>query len=577
MKISILFKNIFKHSPIQLCIFILILIFSGLIEALGLIFLAPIFDNILGNGSENSSALTTRIYLILNNLNIETNLNILFVIFVSSTILTAISSTVCIYFSEKIKYSFGYNLMKSTLKNLFNIKWVFFTKAKQGSLLNTINRELTVIINTLSIIARIFSNFIQFIIIGFIPFAISWKLVLIMVFTLIIISLPLIVLTKYARKVGEKDTFAHKDFLNSLQETFSGFKLIIGNSLQKVSKTNLLAKYLNLIRIAIIRAVLFTGISNVILPITSVGFVVLYFASTEVLDIKIVEITVIAAAFVRMASKFGQIIREKASLEAALASLMELNLINKSNKKLLIRNGNKELLNYNEKIEFKNVHYYYDKSNLVLKNLTLSFENKKITGITGESGSGKSTIIDLIMGFDFPSEGQIKISNINIKDLNINQYRKKIGYVSQDAVLFNTSILKNILWTNPNAKKIDVENLIKSSKAFDFIFKLPNKLNTLVGDRGISLSGGQIQRISLLRALIKNPEVLVLDEGTSALDNKNEKHIIALLNKLKKTKLIILVAHNLTTLKHVDKLFVINNGKVFNQRNINQIKKNNKF
>ena len=158
------------------------------------------------------------------------------------------------------------------------------------------------------------------------------------------------------------------------------------------------------------------------------------------------------------------------------------------------------------------------------------------------------------MGFDFSNKGKIKIDNVNIENLDLNDYRKKIGYISQDTVLFNTTVIKNILWTNSDAKKYDVEKLISKSKAFNFIKKLPNGLNTLVGDRGVSLSGGQIQRIALLRALIKNPQILILDEGTSALDEKNEKHIMDFLFKLKKIKTIIIVAHRLFSLKKVDML-----------------------
>ncbi len=576
MKISVLFKSICKDYPIKLLLFSLILIVTGLIEATGLFFLAPIFDIILENDLENSSAVTKKIYLILNQINIVPNLELLFFIFIASTILTALSSTLCVYFSEKIKYSYGYDLMSSTLKNLFSIKWIFFTKIKQGSLLNTLNRELTVIINTLSIFARMISNIVQFSIIAILPFTISWQLVSIMVFTLLIIFSPLLILTKYARKVGDRDTVAHREFLNAIQETFSGLKVIIGNSLQNVSQQNILLKFIVQIRVAIVRAVLFVGISNTVLPITAIGFGVLYYSSYHILDIKIVEITVVAAAFIRMTSKIGQILREKASLEAALASLKELSLINNTNKKLLVKNGNKDFKKLYENIKFKNVNYSYDKKNAVLTNCNLLFENKKITAITGESGGGKSTLIDLLMGFDFPSKGNIEINNINIKNLNLNNYRKKIGYVSQDSILFNTTILKNILWTNPKAKKNDVEKIISDSKAFNFIKKLPNGLNTRVGDRGLSLSGGQIQRIALLRALIKNPELIILDEATSALDDKNEKYIIDYLHKLKKTTTIILIAHRLSSLKNIDMLYIINKGKVVESGSYKFLKKKKK-
>ena len=574
MSITILFKNIYKNYLSQLILFSLILIFVGIIETVGLVFIAPILDNILGNDLSSSSFLTKKIIIIFEYFNLEVKLEILFLIFILSTIFTALFSTLSTYYSEKIKYSYGHDLLSDTLKNLFSLKWAFFTKVKQGSLLNILNRELTAIISTLSIIARMIANAVQFLIIAILPFLISLELVLIMILTLLIVYSPVLLLSQKARQVGDQDTLAHKNFLTVLQENFSGLKFILGNSLQSIAKIEILKKYITLIKIAIIRSVLFIGISNVVLPLTAIGFTILYYVSFEVLDTQISELAVAVVAFVRMTSKLGQIIREKASLEASLASLKELNLINNINKKLIIKNGSKNLKTFKSKIEFINVNYSYENKNLVLNKCNLNIAKGKITGITGESGGGKSTIIDLIMGFDFPNKGKIKIDDIEIENLNLNDYRKKIGYVSQDAVLFNTTILKNILWTNFDAKKYDVEKLISKSKAFNFIKKLPNGLSTLVGDRGVSLSGGQIQRIALLRALIKNPEIVILDEGTSALDEKNEKYIMDFLFNFKKIKTIIIVAHRLFTLKKVDMLYILKSGKIIEKGSYANLKNN---
>ena len=574
MAVSILLKNIYKNYFLQLILFSLILIFAGILETTALIFLAPILDSILGNDLINSTFLTQKIYSIFEYFDLKVHLEILFLIFVLSTIFTAFFSTLCVYYSEKIKYSYGYELMSDTLKNLFSLKWAFFTKVKQGNLLNTLSRELQAIINTLSVFARMIANFTQFLIIAILPFLISWQLIIIMILTLLVIFFPLLFLSRKARRVGAQETLAHKVLLSHLQESFSGLKVILGNSLQEIVKLKILKKFITQIKITIIRMVLFTSLSNAVLPLMAIGFTILYYFSFNFLNIKIVELTVIIAAFVRMTSKLGLIIKDKAVLESALASLKELNLINNIKKKLIVKNGSKSLGTFKSKIEFNNVSYSYENKNIVLKKCNLNFIKGKITGITGESGSGKSTIVDLIMGFDFPNKGKIKIDGVYIDDLDLNDYRKKIGYISQDTVLFNTTVLKNILWTNSDAKKYDVEKLIAKSKAFNFIKKLPNGLNTLVGDRGVSLSGGQIQRIALLRALIKNPQILILDEGTSALDEKNEKHIMDFLFKLKKIKTIIIVAHRLFTLKKVDMLYILKDGKIIEKGSYLNLKKN---
>ena len=226
MAVSILLKNIYENYFLQLLLFSLILIFAGVLETTALIFLAPILDSILGNDLINSSFLTQKIHSIFEYFNLEVQLEILFLIFILSTIFTALFSTLCVYYSEKIKYSYGYELMSKTLKNLYSLKWSFFTKVKQGSLLNTFSRELQAIINTLSVFARMIANFVQFLVIGILPFLISWQLVIIMILTLIIVFFPLMFLAKKARRVGEQETLAHKILL-SIFKIFSGLKVIL--------------------------------------------------------------------------------------------------------------------------------------------------------------------------------------------------------------------------------------------------------------------------------------------------------------------------------------------------------------
>jgi ABC-type multidrug transport system fused ATPase/permease subunit len=576
MKVSELFKNVYQNYYQQLILFSLILIFAGILETTSLIFLAPIFDNILNNDLSNSSFLTQKIYLFFENYNLELTIEILLLLFILSTLVSSLLSTLCVYFSEKIKFSYGRHLMSITLQNLFSLKWKFFSRVKQGTLLNTINRELQIIISTLSIFARVIANLVQFLIIAILPLMISWKLVLIMFITIIIIFLPFIKVSKYTKKIGDLDTQAHRNFLSILQEILTGLKIVVGNSLQNFSINQILGKYLTLIKVAIIRAVMFAGISNAILPVSAIGFAILYYVSFNFLELTLVELTVVVVSFMRMTSKLGLVVREKSQLDSSLASLRQLNFINKKNKKFIFKNGKNIIKKFSSKIEFKNVNYSYDQKNLVLKNCNIDFIKGNVYGIMGESGSGKTTIIDLIMGFDFPTKGNIKIDNKNIEDLNINQLRKKIGYISQETILFNTSILNNILWTNSNASKKDVEKIINRSKAFNFIKKLPNGLNTLTGDRGASLSGGQIQRISLLRAMIKDPEIIILDEGTSALDIINEKYVIQFLKKFKKVKTIIIVAHKLSALQYSDKIYIINKGNVLKKTTYQILKNINK-
>jgi ABC-type multidrug transport system fused ATPase/permease subunit len=175
--------------------------------------------------------------------------------------------------------------------------------------------------------------------------------------------------------------------------------------------------------------------------------------------------------------------------------------------------------------------------------LSFSITANKTTALLGPSGVGKSTLIDLILSLQQPTKGQLFVDGISLNQIDQNQWRSQIAFVPQDAFLFHTSILENLTWAKPNATTEEIEIALKQAGAFEFIQQLPKGLDTLVGDRGTNLSGGERQRIALARALIRKPQLLILDEATSAVDDKSENLIKEALGQLSGKMTIIIVAH----------------------------------
>ncbi len=223
--------------------------------------------------------------------------------------------------------------------------------------------------------------------------------------------------------------------------------------------------------------------------------------------------------------------------------------------------------NFNKSIKIKDISFTYPNNKPVINNLSLQIKKGQMIAIVGESGSGKSTLIDVIMGFNDPTSGDILIDETPLKKYDINSYREKIGYVPQGGELFNASVIKNIKWANEKATDEQVQHICKETYADSFIKSLPEGYETLVGDRGIRLSGGQLQRIALARALIRKPEILILDEATSSLDSKSEKNIQEAINKIVKKTTIIVIAHRLSTILKADHIYVINHGRVVEEGN----------
>ena len=246
--------------------------------------------------------------------------------------------------------------------------------------------------------------------------------------------------------------------------------------------------------------------------------------------------------------------------QKAMASFRRI--INLKETKPLINDGNTFMEELKESIRFKNLNFEYVSDFPVLKDVNIEIMKGKTTAIVGSTGSGKSTLIKLILRFYEKNSGKIFFDNNEIESLVIDSLRSKIGLVSQDVFLFEGTVFENIAYGNIDASTEDVWNAARLSESDKFISELPNQENTIVGERGQKLSGGQRQRISIARAILKNPEILILDEATSAVDNETEAAIQESLETLKEGRTVIAIAHRLSTIRNADLIYVLESGEI---------------
>ena len=232
-----------------------------------------------------------------------------------------------------------------------------------------------------------------------------------------------------------------------------------------------------------------------------------------------------------------------------------------------IGNGNIEFKKLENKIELKDVSFSYVDDFNVLNNVDLTIETGQTTAIVGSTGSGKSTLIKLLLRLYEINNGSISYDSNSLKDIELSSLREKIGLVSQDVFLFEGTVIENIAYGDLNASESEVWNAAQKSEADEFINNLPQKEKTIVGERGQKLSGGQRQRISIARAILKNPEILILDEATSSVDNETEAAIQRSLDILKKDRTVIVIAHRLSTVRNADIIYVLENGSVVESGN----------
>ena len=233
---------------------------------------------------------------------------------------------------------------------------------------------------------------------------------------------------------------------------------------------------------------------------------------------------------------------------------------------------------FEKKIELKNVNFkYQSESQFNIEDLNLSIEKANFIGICGKSGSGKTTIVDLLACVYLPDKGSLLIDDQEIRNSNLNNFKRIVSYVPQEFYIGDSTIKESILFGSTNYNEENLNFALEHSGVNEFIQNLPDKLDTLISDRGINLSLGQKQRISIARALYKKPSILILDEATNSLDLINEKDILKNLKKLKDEMTIIFISHKVTSLTICDCIFLIKDGKINDKGNYEHLKKNSKY
>ncbi len=393
----------------------------------------------------------------------------------------------------------------------------------------------------------------------------------------------MIIIRSKVREYGKSITKTNSKKVSNINDSLGGIKEIIIYKLQDYFENSF--KELNF---KILKGQTFITAASylpkyiieliAVILIISASIIIVVFYQFD-LNIYLSILTIYAIAGFKLLPNFQSIynnytrfIGSFPSFEKIENDLNKTKILNNSNKK------NKESLNF-EKITLSNVSFSYpNKKELVLNSISLEINKNMTYGIIGSTGSGKSTLINIIMCLFKPTSGLLKINDLSQDENTIDDLQKNISYVSQNIFLTNNSILENICF-GEDIQNIHHQKVIKSlkiSQIYDFVMGLPEKLHTKVGERGIQLSGGQKQRIAIARAMYFDKNILIFDEATSSIDNNTEKKIISEIYKLK-NKTIIMIAHRVSTIRHCDHIIVLEDGKISDIGNFSQLSKKNNF
>ncbi len=458
------------------------------------------------------------------------------------------------------------NIRNDIYEQMIKLSLSFYSEKKRGDIVARISSDVQELDNSfLSIFELIVKDPLMVLFTLISMFLISPKLSLFVIIFIPICGFVISVVGKSLRRKSLKVQKEQGQFISLVDETLSGMKILkIFNAEKKFFKkftdsTNRFYKFSNSV---LNRKNLASPLSE-FLGISSIAGV-LWFGGIMVLK----ENSLDASAFIVYLGLAYNILTPAKSLSRATYKVKKASAAAErifhiiDNETMVVEDKNAQNIeSFSSGIEINNITFSYE-DEIVVDGLNLKIPKGKSFALVGQSGSGKSTLANLICRFYDVNSGSINVDGINIKNLKKDALRNLIGLVTQDSILFNDSIKNNLLIAKPEATNEEIIECLKIANAWEFVSKMPEQIDSNIGDSGNKLSGGQKQRLSIARAVLKNPPILVLDEATSALDSESEKLVQNALENLMKNKTSLVIAHRLSTIQKADRIIVLEKGKI---------------
>ena len=564
-------KRMYTFSGMKLIINVLGMVLISLLEGTGILLLLPIISlSGIANVNTNISPISGMLSFLQD---IPKTLGLPFILGLFILIVTGqnlLQRTLAIR-DTVIQQRFYRHLRIETYSALLHSNWNFFVKKRKSDLLNLLTSELTRVgfgtTLVLQLTASIIFTFIQ------ISFA-FWLAPELTLFVLCFGLLLAILSRKFIKKstaLGSQTSHLSQSFLAGISDQLSGIKEIKSNTLEESRMmwfSSLTQKMMNE-QVAYIKL---RSASQLFYKIASTLLIAAFIlVSVKLFYAQIEQLFLILVIFSRLWPRFTGIQSNMESIASSIPAFSTLvGLLAECKDAKEIHLGNEQdykqikPLEINQDIQCKAVAYRYHRNEptYALQGINLTIPSRQTTAIVGSSGAGKSTLIDIIMGLIQPEEGIVLIDGVPLQGEMILSLRKSISYVPQDSFLFHASIKENMLMIEPDVTVEQIWEALEFSAAAEFVRKLPQQLETIIGDRGIRFSGGERQRLVLARAILRNPSILILDEATSALDTANEAGFQQALDRLRGKMTIIIIAHRLSTIRNADQVIVLDQGMI---------------
>lgn len=546
--------------------------FSALFDGVSLAMIVPLADKVLTN---TKIIIPTKLPLFLSrfvdNINKTppyTLLNYMAIAVVLLFFLKGVFDFLQSYFMSDI----GQKVVKDIRSNLYSkvqsLSLDYFTHKRGGELISRITNDVILVENAVSYGATdLIYQSLQVILFTFLVFFIHAKLALIALVLLPLISFPIIKVGKVLRKLSKKSQEKMADINSLIYETILGTRIVKAFNMQdyEINKFNRVNfDYYKLTMKSIKRTLILSPVTEFLGCIA--GIFVFVWGGKEVIAgrLSFGVFGLFLGSLLSLIRPFKKLSQVNSLTQRALAASRRIYEVLDVMPTVVEQEKAATLAGFKDNIVFENVRFSYGKVE-VLKDINLKVKKGEILAVVGPSGTGKTTLADLIPRFYDPVEGRILIDGIDTRAVTLKSLRQQIGIVTQETILFNDTIRANIAYGNQQSTEDQIKTAAIQAYAHDFIIGLPLGYDTVIGDRGMKLSGGERQRIAIARALLKNPPILILDEATSQLDSESERVVQEALDRLMQGRTVFVIAHRLSTVRNAHRIIVLEKGRIVEQ------------